>query len=177
MYVMDIETDILMEIDYMGNRVRDIFTAPRLASRLALSYYQSLIMWYEVPSAIHVQGLVNQSLSILHTLSGEHVVGIEYYGGKMYWVQRSPVISVYCKMWNETSSEGKRLRMFQNTEAVNDIAVVNASSQPQPSGLLKHCSIAYYSRMILTSRVLHYMQVSMLALCSQKILLCLEIWI
>ncbi|CAI8020727.1 hypothetical protein GBAR_LOCUS12370 [Geodia barretti] len=69
MYVMDIETDILMEIDYMGNRVRDIFTAPRLASRLALSYYQSLIMWYEVPSAIHVQGLVNQSLSILHTLS------------------------------------------------------------------------------------------------------------
>ena len=133
--MMDIETNILMEIDYTGKRIRDIFMKPRQASRPALSYSQRFIIWYEVPSTIYIQGLVNESLRISHALSGEHVLGIQYYGGKIYWIQRSPVISVYCKMWNETSSsEGQRLRMIQNTEAVNDIALFNDS---QTSG--RHC--------------------------------------
>ena len=73
--MMDVGLHQLVEIDYTGNVIRNIFSEPCSASRPALSLPHNSIFWYEVPSTIGVKKL-SQSLSFFHTLSGEHVGGI-----------------------------------------------------------------------------------------------------
>ena len=118
--MMDVGLDQLMEIDYTGNVIRNIFSEPRPASRPALSLTHNSIFWYEVPSTIGVKTL-SQSLSFFHTLSGEHVGGIQYYGGKIYWTQKPGF--VYCKTWNDTQSGITRLRDYQS-DVINDMALM-----------------------------------------------------
>ena len=116
---MDVGVNQLMEIDYTGKWIRNIFTQ-RTATRPALSFPHDSIIWYEIPSSIGVQGL-SQSVSFLHTISDDHVVGIQYYGGKIFWAQRSG--DVYCKQWNDTQSPIRELK--DDDDVINDLALMD----------------------------------------------------
>ena len=119
--MMDVGLYQLVEIDYTGRVIRNIFSEPHPASRPALSLPHNSIFWYEVPSTIGVKKL-SQSLSFFHTLSGDHVGGIQYYGGKIYWTQRPGF--VYCKTWNDTQSGITRLRDYRS-DVINDLALMD----------------------------------------------------
>ena len=132
--MMDVGVNQLMEIDYTGKWIRNIFTQ-RPATRPALSFPHDSIIWYEIPSSIGVQGL-SQSVSFLHTISDDHVVGIQYYGGKIFWAQRSG--DVYCKQWNDTQSPIRELK--DDDDVINDLALMD---NPYIAG--ENCNRAKYS--------------------------------
>lgn len=121
MYVTDIITNSLMEIDYTGRRVRNIVT-DRRACCLSLSFMHWFIVWHQVSSELHVQGLQNQSLSLFHPESGTHVVGTTYYGGKIYWAEKN---SLNCKQWNKRQSPRRELRVFLG-EVLYDLALMDS---------------------------------------------------
>ena len=119
---MDIITDSLMEIDYTGRRVRNIFTGRYGVCCLSLSFMHWFIVWHQVSSELHVQGLRNQSMHLFHPESGTHVVGTTYYGGKIYWAEKN---RLNCKQWNKPQSSRRELGVFQG-EVLYDLALMDS---------------------------------------------------
>ena len=119
--MMDIITNSLMEIDYTGRRVRNIFI-DRRACCLSLSFMHEFIIWHEISSELHVQGLWNQSLNFSHPESGIHVVGTTYYGGKIYWAEKN---RLNCKQWNKRQSPRRELGVFQR-DVLYDLALMDS---------------------------------------------------
>ena len=142
---MDVASERLMEIDYTGMQIRDLFTYSRPASCLTLSYSHDAIIWYQVASEIHVQGLSNQFAGFFHTIPGEHVVQTQFYGDRIYWVQRSPIMGVYSKQWNELQGDVRTITEFRSDRVVKDMVIVHPPNQLTTGKL---CACKYLSMML-----------------------------
>ena len=124
--------DELVELSYTGQKLRNVFTNSPTASSPAFSHSHDIIIWYQAPSEIHVQGAQNQSLRLTHHIEGEHIVQIQVYGEQIYWAQRTGDMGVFSKKWNDTHGEVTTIQTFRSDSPINDFVIVHPPSQPYP---------------------------------------------
>ena len=133
-YVLDAGDSRILELDYRGNSLREF---PGFITCLALSYSHDAVIWFQT-SEIVVQGLRDESLHYEHTLQGVYLVDIIYSKDTIFWARKDHVMGIYYKQWNDTESTEEEFIRFPIGSIIQDIALVDISTQPQSGNNIYH---------------------------------------
>lgn len=133
MYLLDVLSDQIRVINYTGELIRSVPKQHEVQICCpALSFKHDLIFWFGGRHGeMHAQGLKNTSLMRSYTMDDISLITeIEYFRGRIYWLQKSLSIGIYYRRWERDDSDAIEIQSYSNNQVVRDFTLVDPSKQP-----------------------------------------------